>query len=163
MDATEDSAKPVQGLLIGDLARHLALSATVQRDDRTGNPALGDGLSLLAARLRPYKSRPVEDLATLSLERNPARERESQKPPIELPDKLDSLDWDRVKAILEDDLYRKWQIVELGARRFGIPRGSLSRLNRADVIESIRAALDHERSLDAIGHRARIIGERRTA
>ena len=163
MDMIEESTKPEQNLLIGDLARYLARLATIQRDERTGNSSVGEGLKLLAAGLRRYKSRPVEDLATLSLERNTPRERESQKPPIDLPDKLESLDWDGVRAILEDDQYRKWQIVKLGAGRFGIPRGSLSRLKRADAIESIRAALDHERSLDAIGRLARRAGERRTA
>ena len=163
MEATKDSAKHMQDLLIGDIVKYLTRLAAVQQDERTGNASVSEGLRLLVECLQPHKSRPVGDLASLHLGQKTLRVRETRKPPIELPDALESLDWDQVNAILENEQYQKKQIIELGESRFGIPRSRMSRLKRADAIASIRAALDHERSLSAIEHRARVAGERRTA
>lgn len=163
MDATKDAKNPGQGLFIGDLTKHLAHWASLQRDERTGNPALSEGLTLLAVCLKRHSSRPVSALAELQLEQRSPRVRRTQKPAIELPADLDSLEWDQVSAILDNELYLKKQLTELGERRLGIPLGSLLRMKRADAIASIRAALDHERSLAAIERQARLAGERRTA
>ena len=65
--------------------------------------------------------------------------------------------------ILNDEKYLKSQIVELGACRFGIPRSKLNRLSRPQATASVRAALDHERSLGAIAEQAKRAGERRSA
>ena len=79
-------------------------------------------------------------------------------PGLELPDQLDTLNWDQVVAILDDERYQKKQLIELGEKRLGIPPSRLLRLKRADAISSIRAALDNERTLAAIGRHARLTG-----
>ena len=163
MPNVEQQENSRQGLVIGDLMKHLAKWAAVERDERTGNPSLSEGLTLLAGCLRRHKSSPVSDLAEFRLQRCGERTRVPRKPKIELPTGLNSLESDQVCAILDNERYQKAQLVELGERRLGIPRSKLSRLNRADAITSLRAALDHERSLTAIERHARIAGERRTA
>lgn len=161
MDQIKNSDKSTGGLLIGDLAKHLARLATVERDERTGNPSLSEGLTLLVDCLRRQKGRPVRDLAELRLEQCGPRIRGARKPLVELPDQLDTLKWDQVIAILDNEQYQKKQLIELGKTRLGIPPSRLSRLRREDAIASIRAALDNERTLAAIGHHARLTGERR--
>lgn len=163
MDDTERANDPRQTLLIGDLIKHLTKWAAIERDERTGNPSFSEGLTLLVACLKRHKSRPVNDLAELRLERYREERRVPAKAKIELPSQLDSLDLNQVSAILDSEHYQKRQLVELGERRLGIPRSKLSRLKREDAIASIRAALDNELSLDAIEHQARVVGERRTA
>lgn len=161
MDEAKNAGKPMESLLIGDLAKHLARLAAVERDERTGNLSLSKGLTLLADCLRRQKARPVCDLAELRLEQCGPRVRGARKPLIELPDQLDALKWDQVIAILDNEQYQKKQLIELGKTRLGIPPSRLSRLKRANAIASIRAALDNERALAAIGHHARLTGERR--
>lgn len=152
-----------QELLIGDLAKHLNKWAVIEQDERTGNPSLGEGLTLLAACLKRHRSSPVGELAQLQLGRSEHRVSPNRKFEIELPNELDSLGWEEIGAILDNEHFRKIQLVELGFQRLGIPRSKLSRLSRADAITSLRAALDHERSLVAVERHARIAGERRTA
>lgn len=160
-DVAKEAGKPLQGLLIGDLARHLARLAALEQDKRTGNPSLSKGLTLLVNCLRRHKSQPVTDLAGLRLEQCVPQVRKARKPRIELPDQLDMLNWGQVEAILDDERYQKKQLIELGEKRLGIPPSRLLRLKRADAVASIRAALDNERTLEAIGHHARLTGERR--
>lgn len=65
------------------------------------------------------------------------------KPPLDpklLSDK-------KVDEILKDRSFTKKQLIELGNQRFGITQSKLIRLSKEHVIESIRAALNHERSL----------------
>ena len=163
MNGTKTTKQPQNGLLIGDLVKHLAQWAAVERDERTGNPSLSEGLTLLVDCLKRHRSRPVSELAELQLRRPDAQRRGTRKPMLPLPDRLDSLEWDQVTAILNNEEYRKSQLIDVAERRLGIPRSRLSRLKRADAIESIREALDHERSLAAIGRHARLAGERRSA
>ena len=161
MNQAKNSGESQGGLLIGDLAKHLARLAAVEQDERTGNPSLSEGLTLLVDCLRRQKGRPVRELADLRLEVCGPRVRGVRKPVVELPDQLDTLNWDQVIAILDNERYQKKQLIELGKTRLGIPSSRLSRLKRADAIASIRAALDNERTLAAIGHHARLTGERR--
>ena len=79
-----------------------------------------------------------------------------------LPENLAALECDEVGRVLGDEKYLKSQIVELGASRFSISRSKLTKLPKPDAIASIRAALDHERSLAAISNQAHIAGQRRT-
>lgn len=155
--------KARNGLLIGDVMRYIIRWADFQRDERTGNPELSDGLRLLADRLRPHKSRPVSELNGLQLRPRVQHPRKARKPLAELPRDLGALPCDVINEILNDEKYLKSQIVELGACRFGIPRSKLNRLPRLQAIASVRAALDHERSLAAIAEQAKRAGERRSA
>ena len=163
MEDTKTTNQSQDRLLIGDLAKHLAQWAAVEQDERTGNPSLSKGLTLLVDCLKRHKSRPVSDLAELRLRRPAAQRRQTRKPSLPLPDQLDSLEWDQVITILNNEEYLKSQLIDVAERRLGMPRSRLSRLNRADAVASIREALDHERSLAAIERHARRAGERRSA
>ncbi len=149
-------------LLVGDLVKYLSRLAGMQADARTGNPQMSDGLSRLAEVLKPFKSRTIDELPELLHASTGSKHHKSgTKPPIELPPDLASMAGEEVERILSDERYLKKQIVELGASRFGISRAKLSRLPGTEVINSIRAALEHERSLTAIADHARRVGERR--
>lgn len=163
VDPAVEQAVTANDLLIGDLVKHLSKWAMLEQDERTGNPSLSQGLTLLVECLKRHQARPVSDLAELELHRHVPRTREARKPLRKLPEHVDSLDWDQVIAILDNEDYQKKQLVELGERRLGIPRSRLSRLKREDAIASIRAAIDNERSLVAIGYHARLVGEQRRA
>jgi Zn ribbon nucleic-acid-binding protein len=67
----------------------------------------------------------------------------------------------KVDEILKDSSFTKKQLIELGNQRFGITQSKLVRLSKKYVIESIRAALNHERSLGIISQEARKAGEKR--
>lgn len=160
---TNADPKGRNGLLIGDVMRYIARWADLQRDERIGNLEISDGLRLLADRLKPHKSRPVSELNGLQLGPKIQHPRKAKKTLAELPEDLGALPCDAVNAILNDEKYLKSQIVELGACRFGIPRSKLNRLPRPQAIASVRAALDHERSLAVIAEQAKRAGERRSA
>ncbi len=153
----------VNRLLVRDIVRYLYGVANLQKNGRTGNPELGKALRDLAELLKPYPTRSIAELtlaSAVSDDPTPCQ-RKARKPAAELPENLQTLAPEDVDKILDDRKFLKKQLVELGARRFGIPRGALSRLTRMETVESIRTALDHERSLAAIGRRAEIAGERR--
>ena len=152
------------GLLVGDILRYLSRLADLQRDSQTGNPSVSDGLHCLVKALRPHRTRTVEDLPALLSSIGPSRSPKPspKKPQVPLPKNLAALECDEVERVLRNEKYLKSQIVELGASRFSISRSKLTRLPKPDAIASIRAALDHERSLTAISNQAHIAGQRRT-
>ena len=80
-----------------------------------------------------------------------------------LPPNLESLAQPDIEKILDDDRFTKSQIIEVGAERFGIPKSKLARSCKQDAVGSVRAALDHERSLELISAEARRSGENRSS
>ena len=84
-----------------------------------------------------------------------------RKERVELPPDLESLSQPDIEKILGDDRFTKSQIIEVGAKHFGIPKSKLARSCKQDAVESVRAALDHQRSLDLISAEARRSGENR--
>lgn len=78
-----------------------------------------------------------------------------------LPLDLKLLSDKKIDEILKDSSFTKKQLIELGNQCFGITRSKLVRLNKEYVIESIRAALNHERSLGVISQEARKVGKKR--
>ena len=56
--------------------------------------------------------------------------------------------------MLNNGSYTKTQIIEIGARRFGIPESKLARASKKNALTSVAAALDHERSLEVIARQA---------
>ena len=160
----DDNGQISNGLLVGDMLRYLSRLADMQRDARTGNPSVGDGLRRLVKALQPHRARTVEDLPALlsSIGSSRSLKPRPKKTQVPLPENLAALECDEVERVLGDEKYLKSQIVELGASRFSISRSKLTKLPKPDAIASIRAALDHERSLAAISNQAHIAGQRRT-
>ena len=152
-------------LLVKDVARYLSGLAKLHEEDKTGNPELSKGLRQVAQALRPFASYPAAELAeVIGRERNPSafgNKATSRKPKVELPRELEAMSQGDVTRILDDDRYTKQQIAELGFRRFGISRSKLESLRKKDAQHSVRAALDHEKSLDVIASQARKAGRAR--
>ena len=161
--ADDHANDPDREIVIGDLLRYLSGLADLQCDGRTGNAALADAIRSLVGALRPYRSSSVLDLSKLLADPETRRvaRRAPRKPAVELPPGLATLAKSVVERVLADDRYSKSQLADMGFQRFGISRSRLCRLPKADAVEAIRSALEHERSLEAIGQQADVAGRRR--
>ena len=153
----DDSTPDAQEVLVDDIVRYLSGLATLHSEEKTGNPKLSRGLRHLARALRPYSNSPISELSVaLSQKVGPSNVRAApRRPQAKLPTDLESLGQSEIERILKDDRYTKQQVAELGSRRFGISRSKLERLRKADALQSIRVALEHELSLDVISEEAR--------
>ena len=153
-----------QPLLISDLARYLSRLAILLRDPRTGNADISDGLGEIARALRRHSQRPIDELPNImEALRSGTRKQSTIQPKAALPLDIQTLSAEEVDDILNNYVYTKLQLVELGAERFGIPRSKLTTLNKDGVRESVRSALNHERSLGAISQEARRGGQQRSS
>ena len=155
--------RPEERLLIDDLIRYLSRLAALNKEDRTGNPELSDGLGQVARALRPHAALSIAEFADLVRGLSARPETSPRKEKVALPPNLESLAQPDVEEILDDDRFTKSRIIEVGAERFGIPKSKLARSCKQDAVESVRAALDHERSLDFIAAEAKRSGENRTS
>ena len=151
-------------IVVGDILRCLSALVEMQRDARTGNAAFAHAIRIFADALKPHRSRPVSDLIELiaGLGDPKVPGAAQRKPPVELPSDLTTLQESAVERVLADDRYLKSQLAELGFQRFGISRSRLCRLTKTAAVEAIRGALEHERSLDAIGQQAQLAAKRRS-
>ncbi len=152
-------------LFIRDIVKYLSNMVKLNEDPRTGNVELSKGLKQLANSLKPYSKRSLHDIADIVKNQSFLSEIKPSLRKIDtnLPESLDSLKENVVEEILNNSDYQKFQLIELGAQRFGISRSKLERLNKEAVIESIRSALNHERSIEVISQEARRSGEKRSS
>ena len=160
-----DPNAQANNLLVHDIVRHLSLLANLYSEAKTGNSELSDGLRQLANALRPYSNRPVPDLVDIIRKANLRRFRETSPKKIKaiLPSNLESLPPQEVEKILDDENYTKKQIINLGVQRFGISSTKLTKLAKKSGVESIRAALNHEKSLEVISKEAQRGGKMRSS
>ena len=161
-DSTPD-AQETQ-VLVDDIVRYLSGLARLHSEEKTGNPKLSRGLRHLVRALRPYANSPTSELVAI-LSQKVGRSRPkttSRKPQAVLPTDLESLGQQEIEEILEDRRYTKQQLAELGFRRFGISRSSLTHIRKEDAVNSVRAALRNERTLDVISEMAQRAGRART-
>ena len=154
------SAPVSQGeeLCVRDIIHYLAGVSRLSDEEKTGNVELSEGLRHLSRALRPYANCLVSELPDALKKAAPFASSTNLVPSRTesmLPRELDSLGHEDIEVILNDRKYTKGQIIELGVRRFGISRSRLQRLQKESAIEAVRAALDHERALDAISREAR--------
>ena len=153
-------------LLVADMVQYLLSLAKLYEKDKTGNTELSEGLRNVAHALRPYADCLVLELTDAIKKKTPSTHRtktSSTKAKSQLPPELESIGQEDIDRILDDESYTKQQIAELGVRRFGISRSKLERLRKKDARDSVRAALEHENSLDMISMEARRGGEARSA
>ena len=155
-------------LLVSDIAQFLSGLAKLQDEGKTGNPELGEGLRELVRVLRPYADCHLIELGAAIQDRSAAFENASARPrksrtafSPEFESQLDTIGLNEVEVILNDSAPTKGQIVELGFSRFGISRSSLERLNKRDAADTVRAALENEKSLDVISQEAARAGNAR--
>ena len=145
-------------LLVSDIVQYVVNLAKLNKDKRIGNPHLAEALRCVANVLRPFRDHPARELANVMREGQQSlratKRKPSAKPKSTLPDKLELVTLEDVKKMLGDGSYTKQQLIELGSRRFGISPSRLGRLKKNDALDAIRAALAHEKSLDAISNEA---------
>ena len=146
-------------LLVSDIVQYVVNLAKLNKDKRIGNPHLGEALRCVANALRPFRDHPARELANIMREgqqslRTTTKKRSSAIPKSTLPDKLELVTLEDVERMLGDRSHTKRQLIELGSRRFGISPSRLGRLKKNDALDAIRAALAHEKSLDAISNEA---------
>lgn len=157
---------PEGQLLVSDVARYLLGLAKLQDSGKTGNPALGAGLRAVAQALRPFARCPAAELPAALQREKPSGGKTAAKGgkaafPPETAAALKSLSQEEVAQILDDPGSAKPLVAELGFRRFGMSRPALARLSKQAARDSVRAALEHEKSLEVISQQARKSGEAR--
>ncbi|MGI9309900.1 MAG: hypothetical protein ACR2P7_00015 [bacterium] len=155
----------VNQLRVADIAKYLVQSANMHKEEKTGNPEFSEDLRRFAKSLKPHARLSLAEFADAMRASAPAGRRNTpaQKTDANLPPNLESLPPAEVEKVLVNTNYAKVQLVELGARRFGIPRSQLARRGKSGVLESISVALANERSLDIIAQEARRSGEKRSS
>ena len=144
-------------LLVGDLAEFLVDLAKIYDQNKTGNTELSRALRYVALALRPHRHWRAVDLAEVIKPDGPSLPEMRpypKHPKFTLPIDLERISQPDLEKILDDDAYTKEQIIEVGVQRYGISRSKLQRLRKDDARESVRAAMDHEKSLDVISDEA---------
>ena len=154
-----------ESLTVREVLQYMSSLARLHADSRTGNLLLKEALRDLVNALGPYARFQVSELKYILHETKRRREviRGKDRTNLSLPSQPEGLSHENVEEILRDEGYTKLQLIELGALRFGISRSRLMRIARKDVIATIRAAVDHERSLGVISQEARRDGAKRTS
>lgn len=152
---SRDGGRPRE-ISVGEVARFLKRLSSLYRDPKTGNPALGNALAVLALALDQRRdltmTKAVSDLGA-SIEYSRSMD----------ANKLRDLGVGEVKNMLSDQAFSKAELVDLGAERFAISRSRLMRLNMSDIVEVIRSALRHEESLGIISREAQRGGKERSS
>lgn len=153
------------GLTVREVLQYMTALANLHANPRTGNSLLREALRDFTNALGPYAGCRASELAHVLKEMRARKQigRATKTTKICLPTQLQELSHERVEEFLCDERFTKLQLIELGAHRFGISRSRLARINRNDVLATIRAAIDHERSLGVISQEARRDGAKRTS
>ena len=151
-------------LRVIDVVRYLSDLARLHSNEKIGNRALSQALRNVSKALRPYGKQRTSEL--VSLTRDTGRGNPTGRGPSHggsrLPDDLGTMSQTEVEQVLEELSYTKLELVEIGAGRFGISRSKLARLPKSEAIDTIRAALAHEKSLDLISREAAKSGRSRS-
>lgn len=139
----------------GDLVLRLA---QLLAGHPVGSERAANSLRKLAHALRRSPSQTIDEfLASRSTKgKNVRGPRRSTLVTLDLA----RLSLEEIDELLEGDLTTK-DLLMIGEQRFGIAQSKLMRLSRDRVIESLRAAMNNEQSLDVIARSARQEGHRR--
>ena len=145
-------------LAVSDIVKYLRRLARFQEDNVTGNVELSRGLKQLCNALGPFSDRQLIELSDALKAVSDNRQATDSFPAkavVGLPSDLESLSHKDLESILANERHTKKQLVEVGFKRFGISRSRLDRLRKSEAKDSVRAALEHEKSLEAISRAAR--------
>ncbi|MBY3499339.1 MULTISPECIES: hypothetical protein [Rhizobiaceae] len=144
--------KPLTGAEVGRFLKSLAL---LQRDPRMGNIELSEALMSLGKALLETKSSPLEWVIDDIVRGEPHLFREGKS--------FASLSLQDVKGYVDRSTTPKGELISIGVERFGIAKSRLDRLPREEVIAALRAALEHEESLNIISEEAKRGGQLRSS
>ena len=150
----------VSQLYVRDLLLYLS---DLFGEERMHDPRMAKALKHLVMALQPYSHYSIPEFALVLGRDTGGHSGEKNAPQFELPLQEGIENDEEVDNAIQDDIYTKKELVELGARRFGISRAKLSRLSKDDALAAVRAALDNERALEVIAEQARREGTRRQA
>lgn len=152
IDPRINDAEPAATISDAELAQFLRDLATLVRSAPLSNPVLSKALLNLSKSLRP---------ATKGHAKTKSKPR-SQADPLDLS-QLERLDSQGVEEFLRDETRTKFELIDLAAARFSIPRAQLLKKRTSEVRETIRAALLHEGSIEILTDEARKQGARRSS
>ncbi len=153
-------------LSVAHVVKYLSTLAKLHESLGTAPANFSSALKEIADRLRPYSQSPLSELPSVfdnNLQIGRKSSRIANKASFDLPEDLESLKLDDMESIINDPNLTKSQLVALGTSRLGIAKSKLDRLSRREIIESINAAINHERSLNIISDQARRTGENRSS
>jgi hypothetical protein len=125
-----------------ELARFLRRLSRVYADPLTGNIALSVALEELSSELAGSARKST----------GPAASRQEER--AYLGPTLASLSREQAIRLVSDTVSSRTDLIRLGVERLSIPRARLLKMSRADLVETIKAALRHETSLVIIGEAA---------
>ena len=141
-------------LSASDVGRYLSRLASLNRDPKTGNPALGVALKELSDYL-------LASNASTVLNALPKADHGKEPEPEEFFDEASTLSKEEIISRLENDTTDRKQLVIIGAVRFGIPNSRLQKLSREDLTRALLSAIEHEQSIEILSDEAKIGGQKR--
>ena len=152
----KDAAKS-NDLTSGDVGRYLKKLASMQRDRKTGNPALASALSEISDFLIEAKAVSVMEAITGCTP--------SEQMQLELEVATDPSAWDHDKILqqLSDTETPKKVLLSIGKDRLGMPTARLQKMGREELVKTLIAAVEHEESIEIISKEAMAGGAKRTS
>lgn len=139
-----------------ELAKFLRGLAALYVPPAAANLALSKALKRVAASL-------IQSTKTHStLNARPKLPKKEKALPISLSE-LRALDAQGIESFVADDQKSKFELIDLAAMRFAIPRAQLIKMRTSEIREKIRSALLHERSISIIEDEARRDGAKRSS
>lgn len=153
-------------LSVAHVVKYLSTLAKLHENLGAVSANFSTALKEIADRLRPYSQSPLSELPNVfdnNLQIGRKSSRIAKKTSFNLPENLKSLKLDDIESIINNPNLTKIQLVALGISRLGIAKSKLDRLSRVEIIESINAAINHERSLNIISDQAKRTGENRSS
>jgi hypothetical protein len=131
--------------------------SAIHKDAQTGNRALSEALQELSTFLAASNAKTVE-LALTGIQQQTEMDL-----PLEPRPHDQDISLEEIPKLLERDNTTRAELVLLGGKRFGIPESKLKKLSREAVVKTIRAALEHEQSIEILSDEASKGGRNRTS
>lgn len=146
-----------QQLTAADVGRYLKRLSTIHKDTQTGNRALSDALQEISAFLISSNAKTVEN--ALIWPKQQVEMGFSAEPKFNVQD----ISLEEVSRFLDREAVTRADLANLGVKRFGIPESKINKMSKESAIKTIRAALEHEKSIEILSDEARKGGQARTS
>lgn len=149
-------AKPVE-LSAVDVGRYLKKIASLNRDKKTGNPALCSALTKVADYLIETKAGSIEEALAAPTQKALPQFNQEEEP--------DPSGWTHaeIHERLSDARTTKKTLVSIGHSRLGIPISRLQKMGRDELLRTLMAAVEHEESIEILSNQAELGGTKRTS
>ena len=145
-----------------DLVQGIRACSRFLKNEKTGNPAMGDAFLRLAQAMQPLANRPLEQvLIEIRQISRPLSPRKPVKSPLEGLD-LQNLSFEDVEELIASGDLAKKDIIRLGHERLGLTEGRLRREPMAEALESIRATMRNRDAMRMMEEESRRAALQRT-